>query len=214
MVAGDKLQITGKTVNYTADSVVLNALLRVNDSTLYNSPMGVRYFELISQFLQLSKAGTYSLQYSVKMENGYTDGDIRQLKVLENGLLINEGETRTLEGNINLTLVPQQGHINRQVLLSNRKAELLLAEINQLKSYQYGCVEQTASKLKALLLEKQFQTALSVEFSGEKQIKNCINRLEKFQNKNGSWGWWDKSPTDNFMTIYAADALTHAQKAG
>lgn len=214
MVAGDKLQITGKTVNYTADSVVLNALLRVNDSTLYNSPMGVRYFELISQFLQLSKAGTYSLQYSVKMENGYTDGDIRQLKVLENGLLINEGETRTLEGSVNLTLAPQQGHVNRQVLLSNRKAELLLAEINQLKSYQYGCVEQTASKLKALLLEKQFQTALNVEFSGEKQIKNCINRLEKFQNKNGSWGWWDKSPTDNFMTIYAADALTRAQKAG
>lgn len=214
MVAGDKLQITGKTVNYTSDSVVLNTLLRVNDSTIYKNPVGTRYFSLVEQFLQLSKAGTYSLQYSVKMENGYTDGDIRPLKVVENGLLINEGETHTLEGSVNLTLEPQQGRVHRQVLLCNRKAELLLSEINQLKNYEYGCVEQTASKLKALLLEKQFQKALSVVFNEEKQIKDCIKRLEKFQNKDGSWGWWDKNPADNFMTIYAADALTRAQTAG
>lgn len=214
MVAGDRLQISGKTVNYTADSIVLQALLRVNDSTLHNSPLGVRYYNLVNQFLSLAQAGKYNLQYSVKMENGYTDGDIRELEVIENGLLINEGETRTLIGDQNFSLLPQEGRVNRQVLISNRKAELLLAEINQLKNYQYGCVEQTASKLKALLLEKQFQTALDVRFDGEKQIKECIKRLEKYQNANGSWGWWNKSATDYFMTIYAADALTRAQKAG
>jgi hypothetical protein len=214
MVAGDRLQITGKTVNYTADSVVVNALLRVNDSDLYNSPMGVRYYQLVQQFLQPAQAGEVAVQYSIKTESGYTDGEIRAVPVLANGLLINQGETRTLEGETAFTLYPQQGQQNRELLISNRKLETLQAEIDKLIHYQYGCVEQTASKLKALLLQKQFAGAMGKEFTDEKLIHTCIKRLEKFQHPNGSWGWWDKTATDHWMTLYATDALLQATAAG
>lgn len=214
MVAGDRLEITGKTVNYTSDSVVVNALLRVNDKDLYNNPMGLRYYQLVQQFLEPIKAGETVVQYSIKMDNGYLDGEIRNVPVLENGLLVNNGESQTLDGNLERTLYPEEGFINRELMVSNRKAVLLEAELNKLRNYQYGCVEQTASKLKALLLEKQFAKALNKTFTDEKEISQCVKRLEKFQNTDGSWGWWNRTLTDYWMTIYATDALQRAVKAG
>lgn len=214
MVAGDRLEITGKTVNYTSDSVVVNALLRVNDKDLYNNPMGLRYYQLVQQFLEPIKAGETVVQYSIKMDNGYLDGEIRNVPVLENGLLVNNGESQTLDGNLERTLYPEEGFINRELMVSNRKVVLLEAELNKLRNYQYGCVEQTASKLKALLLEKQFAKALNKPFTGEKEISQCVKRLEKYQNTDGSWGWWSRTLTDYWMTIYATDALQRAVKAG
>lgn len=214
MVAGDRLEITGKTVNYTSDSVVVNALLRVNDKDLYSNPMGLRYYQLVQQFLQPMQAGETVVQYSIKMDNGYLDGEIRNVPVLENGLLVNNGETQTLEGNIEYTLYPKEGYKNRELMVSNRKAVLLEAELNKLRNYQYGCVEQTASKLKALLLEKEFAKALNKPFTDEKEISQCVKRLEKYQNTDGSWGWWNRTVADYWMTIYATDALQRAVKAG
>lgn len=214
MVAGDRLEITGKTVNYTSDSVVVNALLRVNDKDLYNNPMGLRYYQLVQQFLEPEKAGETVVQYSIKMDNGYLDGEIRNVPVLDNGLLVNNGESQTLDGNLERTLYPEEGFINRELMISNRKVVLLEAELNKLRNYQYGCVEQTASKLKALLLEKQFAKALNKPFTDEKEISQCIKRLEKYQNPDGTWGWWNRTATDYWMTIYATDALQRAIKAG
>lgn len=214
MVVGDKLQLFGKTVNYTSDSVVLNTSLKINGTTLFSRPMGVRYFDTALFTYQPKKAGLNNLLYQVTLPNGYLDGDQRTLSIKENGLLINDGETRTLKGSVNFTLFPKAGYKNRQVILSNKKAELVMAEINQLKNYQYGCVEQTASKLKALLLEKELSKSLNRPFTDEAYINTCIKQLKKYQNKNGSWGWWAKSPASNWMTMYAADALYKAQKAG
>lgn len=214
MVVNDKLQLYGKTVNYTSDSVVLNTTLKVNDSVLISRPMGVRYFDTALFSYQPKKGGINSLLYQIQLPNGYLDGDQRKLSIKENGLLISDGETRTLKGNVNFTLFPTAGYKNRQVILSNKKAELVMAEINQLKNYQYGCVEQTASKLKALLLEKELSKSLNKEFTDEAYIKTCIKQLKKYQNKDGSWGWWANSPANNWMTMYAADALYKAQKAG
>ncbi len=214
MVADDRLEIFGKSVNYTSDSVVLNTTLKINDETIFNRPMGVRYFDTAIYNYQPKKAGLVNLLYQVQLPNGYKDGDLRPLNIIENGLLINQGETRTLKGSVNFTLYPKEGYTHRQVLLSNKKAELVMAEIQQLKNYQYGCVEQTASKLKALLLEKELSKSLNREFTDEQYIKDCIKRLQKYQHKNGGWGWWNKSEIDYWMTMYATDALYKAQKAG
>lgn len=214
MVEGDRLQLFGKTVNYTSDSVVMDAILKIDDNEIFNKPLGVRYFDTAIFNYQPKKAGINNLLYQIKMANGYTDGDFRPLNVIENGLLVNQGESRTLKGEVNLNLLPQEGYKNRQVLLTNKKAQLLLAEINSLKNYEYGCVEQTASKLKALLLEKQFAKALEIKFTDEKEIKASIKRLEKIQNKDGSWGWWENGPANIWMTMYATEALYKAQKAG
>ncbi len=214
MVAGDKLQIFGKAVNYTSDSVVLNTTLKINNKTIFNRPMGVRYFDTAVYTYQPKKAGLNNLLYQVTLPNGYIDGDLRPLRVIENGLLVSDGETRTLKGDVNFTLLPKQGYKHRQVLLSNRKAELVMAEIQQLKNYQYGCVEQTASKLKALLLEKEISKSLNRTFTDDKYIKTCIKTLQKKQHRSGGWGWWDKSNVNYWMTMYATDALYKAQKAG
>lgn len=214
MVAGDRLQIFGKSVNYTSDSVVLNTSLKINDEEIFNRPIGVRYFDTAVYTYQPKKAGLANLQYQVKLPNGYLDGDLRPLSIIENGLLVNRGETRTLKGDVNFTLYPKQGYKHRQVILSNRKAELVVAEIQQLKNYQYGCVEQTASKLKALLLEKELAKSLNREFTDDRYIKDCIKRLQKYQHSSGAWGWWNKSKIDYWMTMYATDALYKAQQAG
>lgn len=214
MVVGDRLEITGKSVNYTADSVVVDALLKANDSNLYNQPVGFRFYTVAQGMYRPSKVGIDSFTFSIKNATGYTDGEQRAVPILANGLLISDGETKILEGGVNITLSPNDGYTNRQLLLSNKRLDMLQAEIDKLRDYEYGCVEQTASKLKALLLEKQFAQTLQKEFKDEKLIKTCIKKLEKMQNDDGSCGWWGKGDADIFMTTYAADALNDAVKAG
>ena len=90
-----------------------------------------------------------------------------------------------------------------------------MEEINYLKNYAYGCNEQNASKIRALLAEKSIKKALDLPFENEKTLKTIISKLEKTQNNDGSWGWWNQGDqTETWMTIYIADALNLAIKAG
>lgn len=215
MVMGDRLEINGKTVNYTADSLVVRAIMKVNNEELYNRDLGLRYYEVVKKFITATSVGMLPVHYSIKQQStGYVDGEERTIEVLENGILIPDGETTVLEDDTAFTLLPKEGQRNRTLILSNRRVELLQSEIDKLTGYRYGCVEQTASKLKALLLEKQYAADLNKPFTGEKQISICIRKLEKYQNSNGSWGWWERTYEIDWITLYAAEALFNAVQAG
>lgn len=214
MVVGDRLELSGKSVNYTDDSVVVNTLLSVNDSDLWRQATGFKNYFISKAYYRPAKAGEDKVHFSIKTGTNYTDGEERTLPILASGLLVSDGESKTLENEAHLTLLPKEGHVNRQVLLSNRRLEMLQAEIDKLRNYRYGCVEQTASKLKALLLEKQFAKSLGKKFDDEKLLRSCIKRLEKYQNDDGAWGWWEHGTANPWMTVYATDALHRAIKAG
>ena len=105
--------------------------------------------------------------------------------------------------------------LKRKVIITNNRLDLLEEEIDKLRNYNYGCNEQNASKLKALLIEKSIKKSLGKPFNDEKLVLSLIRKLEKSQRKDGSWGWWNiNDETELWMTIYIARAIEMAVKEG
>ncbi len=96
----------------------------------------------------------------------------------------------------------------------NGYSQLIRDEIKRLQNYQYGCVEQTTSKLNALLLESKLNKLLGDSFTGKEQIIICIKRLEGMQLSNGSWGWYTHSNPEIWLTHYVLQTLQNAALAG
>jgi uncharacterized protein YfaS (alpha-2-macroglobulin family) len=98
-------------------------------------------------------------------------------------------------------------------------AGTLMAALDFLASYPYGCVEQTMSSfLPNILVTRAVKElgltppAASVEL--EKKIAAGLQRLYQYQHEDGGWGWWETDATHPFMTAYVVAGLAQAQDAG
>ena len=214
LIQGDKAYAQGTLLNYTGVNQKVTTSFSRNED---EKNLGEQQVENIRKefiLLQPEKIGALKVIYKMKATNGYLDGEKRELKVLPNGLVTNRGNLFEVEKDTAFTLMPNTNLISRKVFITNSRVDLILREIEELKRYNYGCNEQTASKLKALLAEKQLKASLGQEFEDEKVILKCLKILRKSQQKTGSWGWWKESQPDYWMTVYVAQALNQAAQAG
>lgn len=86
-----------------------------------------------------------------------------------------------------------------------------------LKSYPYGCVEQTTSSflpnLVAFLAAKKLKIDLPAVFSDKFAILDKgLQALYGFQNADGTWGWWNEGQTDIYMTAYVLYAMNFVKR--
>ncbi len=214
LVQGDTANVVGKVLNYTEDPIGVKTYFNVNDTRMYTGDQSPKDFSVETYPLSYDSIGEITVTYGLDKGDGYIDGEARKLKVLVEGVERSKGTLLEIEGDTNMTLTPNEELTGRTIFITNDPFDLIKRELEELKNYQYGCNEQTASKLKALLLEKQFLTQLNEPFKGEKQLVKCLKKLEKNQNKDGSWGWWDKSSGDTWITGYVTEALNLAVAGG
>lgn len=228
LLQGDSVSLLGKINNYTRDSLSLQTAFKVNDFKV--SEKKVSIFELHLEkykfgyedeplnykkgIVPIGSIDTIQLTYQLQTDSGYADGEKRDLPIFLNGIQTVKADFLLAEKDTSFSIYPNSEIDSRQIFITNNRLDLVFEELQALKNYQYGCNEQTASKLKAVLIEKQLLTALNKEFKDERQIIFLIKRLEKNQNKNGSWGWWSRNNGDIWMTTYVASALNKASKAG
>lgn len=105
------------------------------------------------------------------------------------------------------------------ISLSGRPNVQLRPAIEQLIDYPYGCVEQTTSRLYAILYAGNL---LDMEGAGEQRtalvtdmIDAGIARLWSMQTRDGGLGYWPgDTHSDLWGTAYAASFLVRARKAG
>jgi|GEM_PF-655556 len=92
--------------------------------------------------------------------------------------------------------------------------------LEYLMTFPYGCVEQTASSLLPNVVVKQVISlpALSNTLVDEKTLKKNVEAgvasLYKYQQANGSWGVWQTSESNPYLTAYVLYTLNEVQKAG
>ncbi|MCP4134997.1 MAG: hypothetical protein GY754_28745 [bacterium] len=98
----------------------------------------------------------------------------------------------------------------------------ILKATKDLIKYPYGCVEQTLNKFVPLLAVHQVlkDTKYShlVTSKDQKDIGKMtamgVAKMQRFQNSDGSWGWWSGDRGNYYLTGYVLYSLFHAKKYG
>jgi len=108
-----------------------------------------------------------------------------------------------------------------KISLSKNYLAQLRNTLDNLVNYPYGCSEQTASRLLALLyfdaLTSHEESAYVKELRKDRKrfIREGISKLATMQLENGDFAYWDSYGEVNpYASLYASDVLLSLQKSG
>ena len=216
LVAGDRAQVLGKTLNYLPDTAQVTTTFRVGAAVVRTARHQV-VTSALDTLTVTAPAAADSLQitFSLQKPDGYADGEVRRLPVLPAGTRERVGSFAVLtaaDTTLQFTFDPKLGETT--VRLESDPLPLLLEEIRHVQQYAYLCNEQAASKLKALLLEQRIWEFLHQPFTHAKDVNQLIRRLRQGQQKPGLWGTWPTSPISAWATLHVLEALLDAEKQG
>ncbi|MCD0488522.1 carboxypeptidase-like regulatory domain-containing protein [Pedobacter sp. MC2016-14] len=218
-IVGDSIKVIGKLMNYSnAEETVLRKF-SYNDLELRNNKISYKNahidtIAIVAKGNEAAVKDSLKFEYTMKQDNGYFDGEIRKIPVFEAGVLETKGvfNALTRDTTINYAFDASLGKVTLRAEAS--VFPTLLDEMEKLRKYEYLCNEQMASKLKALLLEKKVRLYLSEEFKEEKNIKELIKKLQNTKKTEGTWGWWQNSQEELWISLHVTEALLMAEQQG
>ena len=213
LIEGDKTNVIGKVSNYLDKEQLIKTKFSLNENILATYDTAVTTSFIKSQQITATGIDTLKVAYSFQREDGYSDGEQREIPVFAKGVEQTDGEFYSLYKD---TVINIELDKNAKVELSAQSniLEALYEDIEDVQNYRYMCMEQTASKLTVYILEEQICRAMGKKFTNKRKVNKLIKRLEKGQNDDGSWGWWPNSKTNMWMTTYVTKALSFAKANG
>ncbi len=213
LIEGDEALIIGKNVNYTADSYEINTKFQLNGKDHYYSKhrLQPKSSEIDTIQIQTQNTDTLKLHWELQTSTGFRDTEEKEMPVLPKGTNETIGSfwSLTKDSTIAFHPVADKGFI--QIYAQNNTIDLLLAEIEHVKKYPYWCMEQTASKLIALQMEKTIKQSLNQSFESEKELKRILLKLQKSQIFEGCWAWWENGNANLHITQHVLNALSYFQ---
>ena len=212
-VAGDSLNIIGKTLHYGTDSISLTRRIKISDRLIKEDWLHFRNSHLDTVSATITEQDSIAFRMEVQKADGYFDGEERIIPVYKRGVQETKGLFAALEGDTSFTiqLDPALGKITMYAEAS--LFPVLLDEAEKIYRYEYLCNEQLASKLKALLVQKKIYQLLKKYFKEEKAIADIISKLNN--NKTGNlWGWWINNEPAPWISLHVVEALLQAEKDG
>lgn len=211
LVVGDSSQILGRALNYSSDTLDLTTTFEINERIIKNE-ITVPKAHLDSTIISPSTLDSLGVKYFIQTEKGYKDGELRKLPVYRKGVVETKGVFKVMDEPQRYQLDSDsiQGEVTIRV--EGNKLPVLLDEIKTIKNYPHACNEQTASKIKALLAEREIRNFLGETFKHNDEIKRHIKRLINTTNKQGLWGWWTEGKTINWVTKHVLQALLEARQ--
>jgi len=210
---GDKVWAKAKFTNLTSEAKNITASLWVNDSLLRKNNTLVKNYHVDSVLLQAKTTGPLPYKASLQFEEKYKDEEQRTLNVYSPAFRFYTNQTVNMDRDSTYRLTCKDG-TRGEIVLNNSLYEKIVEEINVLDRYEYTCVEQVSSQLRALLCKEKINRALQSKENLNPRINRLVQQLANYQNKNGTWGWWKRQPTNWRMTIYATEALSKANSNG
>lgn len=214
IVEGDVAKGFGKVLNYTHDSINVSLLYELNEVKLFEKKISFLTSFVDTLIISTSAKDSVSVKYILEKEDGYSDGELRYIKVYPAGTLEHSGNFYTLNSDTSFTIFNKGFDKDLHLVAQADVLELLLDEMNFIHNYRYLCNEQLASKLKALLMEKKVRESMKESFKKDKALNGIIKKLQDAKRPEGTWGWWPESEGNSWITKHVVDALLGAKAAG
>ncbi|RFZ85492.1 hypothetical protein DYU05_07810 [Mucilaginibacter terrenus] len=213
-VEGDEMNLIGKVMNYNSAAAQVSRTFNYNGKMLKQDVFSVKNAKIDTLNITATATDSLEFEYSIKRDNGYTDGERRKVPVFRQGVTETKGTFEALNADTTVTLKfdPTLGPVTFRAEASALPA--LAEEARKLREYKYLCNEQLASKLKGLLAEKRIRTFLGEPFKYERNVADVIKKLLENRRTTGAWGWWKDSNEELWISLHALEALTEAKNMG
>lgn len=213
---------------FAMEKKVKNVSVRIKESEAF-SPIGST-----SKNISFNEVGEQivNFEFEVKSSNQsqnfqiYASGNGEKAKTtieidVENPNPISQiSKTYTLEGEetkeINFEAFGVEGSNTASVEFSTLPAMDYNKRMDYLIRYPHGCLEQTTSAgFPQLFLGDVFDITFNKKKEIEENIKQVIQRLNKFQTHNGGLSYWPgQTEVDDWSTNYAGHFMLEAKKKG
>lgn len=209
LIEGDSSHFIGKTINYTSTNARVSMNFSLGGKTLYSDQKEVGANGAVTDALAVTAGNTDTItaQYSITTTTGYKDGEQRKVPIFRKGIEETVGDFWVLDKDTTFSFTPDQNAGAISFYAQNNTLDVLLDEIKQLKAYPWYCMEQSASRLTGLLMERKIMEALKESFKGEKDIQKLLGKLQKAQLFDGGWSWWEGGEANLSVTNYVLQAL-------
>ncbi|RZK47002.1 MAG: hypothetical protein EOO87_22655, partial [Pedobacter sp.] len=213
-IVGDSINVLGKLMNYTSLEETGVRKFLYNGKELRNSTVKFKNSLIDTLGISVKSKDSLNFEYTLAQENGYFDGERRKIPVFEAGIKETKGYFSALlrDTTINYAFDKNLGKITLRAEAS--VFPTLLDEMTKLRNYEYLCNEQLASKLKSLLMEKRVRKYLDQKFIHEKDISFILKKLQQNRKPQGTWGWWQNSEEQMWISLHVVEALLQAEKDG
>lgn len=214
MTTGDTCYAIGKSLNYTADTLIISTHFEVDGREVFAKNQAIG--NAVIDTLTLIAGATDSLRakYFLEKPDGYFDGEMRDIPVYPVGIESTAGQFFALDQDttIHLSFTDSLGEVT--LYAEANVLNVMRGELRKLMHYQYDCNEQMASKLKAYLAGEKIRSGMGETSLYRQQINRLIKRLADNQNDEGMWGWWNKSDTHLWISYHVIEALMEAKREG
>ncbi len=214
LTQGDSVILIGKSLNYIDDSIMVETSYQIDSIQAGIWTRQIDRVRVDSLPLVVNNVDSVSITYSLKRENGYFDGEKRNIPVVAKGVEEVDGEFFTLNTDTTIQITIPEKCKSGLVYIESNPLNIFLKESSHLRSYKHLCNEQASSKLIALLNEEMIYKYLKKEFKYKDDINKLITRLENSTNGEGLWGWWKDQETYWWITQHVVVALEKARNAG
>ena len=213
LIEGDEATAIGKITNYTPEKIRLQRKIRVNGNDRDSDSLEVENSKIDSISLHASGIDSISVRYSVAYRD-YEDGELRKIPVYRKGTMEAAGVFLALDRDTAITIRPNHPKGEWKIYARADLIDVLMDEVRYLKNYPYDCNEQLASRIRAILVEKQIQMYRHKKFKSERDLVKAIRKLVSHQNPDGSWSWWGTGNGEAWITLHVARTLLLAEVAG
>lgn len=214
---GDTAYVIGKVLNYTGDTLDMRRTFQQGGQVLAQHTGACGPFLLDTLAVApTATADSFTLSYLASKADGDGDGEQWGVRVFRKGISQSDGLFSSLVGDTLLQLPsfdPDHGDIHLRA--SSKLQGLLLTESQRLGNYEHLCNEQLASKLMALLAERQIFLSLGREWKGEPDVKRVLNLFsQRLKPAEPGWGWWPGMQVEVWVSTHVIRALTWAKRMG
>ncbi|MDF2455794.1 MAG: hypothetical protein K0R51_1787, partial [Cytophagaceae bacterium] len=212
LIAQDSFTVYGQLLNATQQlGVDVHCVIQSGKSIITKDTLLVRKATVSATF-RAGESDSTVVQGIVQSPAVGNDGESQKIPVGYAGVLNARGKAFSTLSDSSFTFTTDS-IIGGKLMVNTSALDEMVKDLENLQDYPYACMEQTASKLRGMLLMKSICKTRGKTFNGENNIHQLLKRLEDKQQANGSWGWWHED-SDLALTTYVTLVLKQADSMG